>query len=206
MTNCGPGSRQESRNRRRTTPDDSPKRRPSPEQTPAIQRSSRGRASRRVTMVFSFTGGGLVSTVGAAQPASLSPETEMGGPVPVRVTRTRRTRAVNLRPTTDPGQGGDGSVTLAVLSAGSGNALDPSEAGGLADDLVAALRAAGASEVERLGDPAALRTLYRRAHDANQRVLICADNLVAHGSLLRMLATEPGGRSTALVVADPAGD
>ena len=97
-------------------------------------------------------------------------------------------------------------MTLAVLSAGSGNALDPSDATGLAADLVVALRAAGASEVERLGDPGALRALSRRAQDANQRVLICADNLVAHASLLRTLATEPGGRSTALVVADPAGD
>ena len=97
-------------------------------------------------------------------------------------------------------------MTLAVLSAGSGNALDPSDATGLAADLVTALRAAGASEVERLGDPGALRALSRRAQDGNQRVLICADNLVAHASLLRTLATEPGGRSTALVVADPAGD
>src|SRR5512138_1396058 len=205
MTNCGPGSRQESTKRRRTTPDDSPKRRPSPEQTPAIQRSSRGRARRRVTMVYSFSGGGLVSTVGVAQPAALSPETEMGGSVPVRVTRTRSPLAVNLGPITDPGQGGDGSVTLAALSAGSGNALDPSDAGRLADDLAAALRAAGASEVERLDDPAGLRALSRRAHDANQRLLICADNLVAHAGLLRILATEQGGRSTALVVADPAG-
>jgi phosphatidylglycerophosphate synthase len=95
---------------------------------------------------------------------------------------------------------------LAVLAAGSGNALGPSDAGGLADDLVTALRAAGASDVERLGDPGGLRALSRRAHDANERVLICADNLVAHPSLLRTLATEPGGRSTALVIADPGGD
>ena len=97
-------------------------------------------------------------------------------------------------------------MTLAVLSADRGNALDPPDATGLAADLVTALRAAGASEVERLGDPGELRALSRRAQQANQRVLICADNLVAHASLLRTLATEPGGRSTALVVADPAGD
>ncbi|WP_030440665.1 DUF5941 domain-containing protein [Actinoplanes subtropicus] len=97
-------------------------------------------------------------------------------------------------------------MTLAVLSAGGGDALDPPEATRLVADLVSALRAAGASEVERLDDPGALRALSRRAYDANQRVLICADNLVAHASLLRTLATEPGGRSTALVVADPAGD
>ncbi|WP_433373512.1 DUF5941 domain-containing protein [Actinoplanes sp. CA-142083] len=97
-------------------------------------------------------------------------------------------------------------MTLAVLAAGSGNALDPSDAGRLENDLVSALRAAGASEVERLGDPARLRVMSRRAHDTDQRLLICADNLVAHPSLLRTLATEPGGRSTALVIADPAGD
>jgi len=83
-------------------------------------------------------------------------------------------------------------VTLAVLSADRGNALDPPDATGLAADLVTALRAAGASEVERLGDPGELRALSRRAQQANQRVLICADNLVAHASLLRTLATEPG--------------
>jgi phosphatidylglycerophosphate synthase len=96
-------------------------------------------------------------------------------------------------------------VTLAVLSAGSGNSLEPSDANRLENDLVTALRAAGASEVERLGD-SSLREISRRAHDANQRLLICADNLVAHPSLLRTLATEPGGRTTALVRVDPAGD
>ena len=38
------------------------------------------------------------------------------------------------------------------------------------------------------------------------RSLICADNLVAHPGLLWMLATEPAGRTTALVVPDPEGD
>ncbi|MFC7274274.1 DUF5941 domain-containing protein [Paractinoplanes rhizophilus] len=97
-------------------------------------------------------------------------------------------------------------MTLAVLSAGNGNALDPSDAGRLANDLVGALHAAGATEVERFGDPVRLRALSRRAYDTDQRLLICADNLVAHPGLLRMLATEPGGRTTALVAADPAGD
>ena len=96
-------------------------------------------------------------------------------------------------------------MMLAVLSAGGGS-LDRGEATRLENDLVTALRAAGAAEVERLGDPAHLGEISRRAHEANQRVLICADNLVAHPSLLRALATEPGGRSTALVVADPQGD
>src|SRR3954451_1971505 len=150
MTNGGPGSRQESRKSRRTTPDESPNRRASPEQTPAIHRSSRGRARRRVTIVFSFTRCGLVSTVRASPSTSLSPEAEIGGPVPVRVTRTRSALAVNLRADYGPpGQGGESSVTLAVLSTGSGNALGPSEASELAEDLVAALRAAGAAEVER---------------------------------------------------------
>src|ERR1700744_2015790 len=41
---------------------------------------------------------------------------------------------------------------------------------------------------------------------SSERLLLCADNLVTHPSLLWTLATEPAGRSTALVVADPAGD
>ncbi|GAA0523795.1 hypothetical protein GCM10010172_00210 [Paractinoplanes ferrugineus] len=98
-------------------------------------------------------------------------------------------------------------MTLAVLTAGGGTALAPADATQLASDLAAALHAAGAVEVERLGsDPARLRELARRAHDANEPVLICADNLVAHPSLLWMLATEPSGRTTALIVADPSGD
>ncbi|WP_433300044.1 DUF5941 domain-containing protein [Actinoplanes sp. CA-030573] len=97
-------------------------------------------------------------------------------------------------------------MTLAVLS-GSANALDPTDANRLEDELVTALHAAGAADVERLGDdPGRLRELSRRAHDAGERLLICAGDLVAHAGLLRILATEPGGRSTALVVADPAGD
>jgi phosphatidylglycerophosphate synthase len=100
-------------------------------------------------------------------------------------------------------------VTLAILDAGTGNALDPTDADRLAADLASALRAAGAAEVERLPGgsdrPGRLRDLARRAHDANEPVLICADNLVAHPSLLWTLATEPAGRSSALVVADPAG-
>ena len=40
----------------------------------------------------------------------------------------------------------------------------------------------------------------------SEPLLVCDDNLVAHPSLLRTLATEPAGRSTALVVADGTGD
>ncbi len=52
-------------------------------------------------------------------------------------------------------------MTLAVLTAGDGNALDPADAARLADDLTDALRAAGATVVESLdagaGRPARLR-------------------------------------------------
>jgi phosphatidylglycerophosphate synthase len=94
-------------------------------------------------------------------------------------------------------------VTLAVLYASPGNALDPLDAARLADELTVALRAAGASEVDRVtvgSDVAALLS------DVREPVLFCADNLVVHPSLLWTLATEPAGRSTALVVADPSGD
>ena len=101
-------------------------------------------------------------------------------------------------------------MTLAVLYASTGNALEPAEAIELADDLTGALGAAGASVVERprsgSGLAGLLRDVVRRARAADEPVLLCADNLVAHPSLLRMLATEPAGRSTALVVADPGGD
>jgi phosphatidylglycerophosphate synthase len=92
-------------------------------------------------------------------------------------------------------------VTLAVLYAGPGNSLDPADAVRLADDLTAALRAAGASEVDRVTVGSEMATLAR-----DEPVLLCADNLVAHPSLLWTLATEPAGRTTALVVPDPSGD
>jgi phosphatidylglycerophosphate synthase len=100
-------------------------------------------------------------------------------------------------------------VTLAVLTVSTGNALDPVDSSRLADDLAGALRAAGASVVERPAGPGenarSLREVALRAHDAGERVLICADDLVAHPSLLWMLATEPAGRSTVLVAPDPEG-
>jgi phosphatidylglycerophosphate synthase len=92
-------------------------------------------------------------------------------------------------------------VTLAVLYAGQGNALDPADAVRLADDLTAALHAAGASEVSRVTVGSEMVGLAQ-----DEPVLLCADNLVAHPSLLWTLATEPAGRSTALVVADPSGE
>ena len=96
---------------------------------------------------------------------------------------------------------GDGPVTLAVLCGSTGSALDPVAAARLADELTESLRAAGATVVE-----AELGEVVRRAADTGSPLLLCADNLVAHPSLLWTLATEPAGRSTALVVADPQGD
>jgi phosphatidylglycerophosphate synthase len=100
-------------------------------------------------------------------------------------------------------------VTLALLCASTGSALPTAESARLADDLTAALHAAGATVVERTtgADLAAqVRDIARLARDAGEPLLLCADDLVAHHSLLWMLATEPAGRSTALVVADPDGD
>ncbi|MBG0565169.1 CDP-alcohol phosphatidyltransferase family protein [Actinoplanes sp. NEAU-A11] len=72
------------------------------------------------------------------------------------------------------------------------------------------MRAAGVSVVERSGGPGEvathLRELARQARDANEPLLICSDNLVAHASLLWMLATEPARRSTVLVAPEPGGD
>ncbi|MEU4622533.1 DUF5941 domain-containing protein [Actinoplanes sp. NPDC023801] len=101
-------------------------------------------------------------------------------------------------------------MTLAVLTARTGHALPDGDTDRLAGELTGALRAAGASTVDRLvpgaDEAARLRELARQARDAGEPLLICADNLVAHGSLLWTLATEPAGRSTVLVAADPAGD
>ncbi|HWS34185.1 MAG TPA: DUF5941 domain-containing protein [Actinoplanes sp.] len=101
-------------------------------------------------------------------------------------------------------------MTLAVLIPRIGSDIPDSEADRLAGDLTAALRAAGVSSIVRFApgtdEGGHLRDLARRARDADEPLLICADNLVAHGSLLWTLATEPAGRSTVLVAADPAGD
>ncbi|WP_430781149.1 DUF5941 domain-containing protein [Actinoplanes sp. G11-F43] len=101
-------------------------------------------------------------------------------------------------------------MTLAVLTPRTGRDMPDSEADRLAGDLTAALRAAGVTVIDRLApgsdEGGHLRDLARRARDAGEPLLICADNLVAHGSLLWTLATEPAGRSTVLVAADPDGD
>jgi phosphatidylglycerophosphate synthase len=100
-------------------------------------------------------------------------------------------------------------VTLAVLCGSTGNDLDPGAARRLADELTAALAAAGATAVvpvEGLDVAGQLREIARIAAGAAEPLLLCADNLVAHPSLLWTLATEPAGRSTALVIAEDGGD
>ncbi|SDT72110.1 DUF5941 domain-containing protein [Actinoplanes derwentensis] len=96
-------------------------------------------------------------------------------------------------------------MTLAVLTPRTSRDIPDSEADRLAGDLTGALRAAGVSSTVRLAPGADegghLRELARRARDSGESLLICADNLVAHDSLLWTLATEPAGRSTVLVVA-----
>ncbi len=87
--------------------------------------------------------------------------------------------------------------------------LDADSSTQLTEELSAALAAAGAEEVHRLGGAApavALREIAVMARTCAGPLLLCPDDLVAHPSLLRTLATEPAGRSTVLVVADPDGD
>ena len=99
-------------------------------------------------------------------------------------------------------------MTLAVLcGTGRGDAAGPVP--DLAGDLSAALSAAGTGGVRVLpgGDPTTeLREIAVLARTAGEPLLLCTDNLVAHPGLLRILATEPGGRSTVLVIADAGGD
>ncbi|GGQ69433.1 DUF5941 domain-containing protein [Couchioplanes azureus] len=99
-------------------------------------------------------------------------------------------------------------MTLAVLCGSTGNDLDPADAVRLADELTAGLSAAGASTVLTVGGDdvrAQLGELARIAVQAAEPLLLCAGDLVAHPSLLWTLATEPAGRSTALVVATESG-
>ncbi|MEV6306160.1 DUF5941 domain-containing protein [Actinoplanes sp. NPDC051861] len=101
-------------------------------------------------------------------------------------------------------------MTLALLYAPAGDALPIADADRLAEDLTTALHSAGASVIDhpaRNEDVTGhLRELARQAREAHEPLLICPDNLVAHGSLLWTLATEPAGRSTVLVAPDPGGD
>ncbi|MFI7602707.1 DUF5941 domain-containing protein [Actinoplanes sp. NPDC049681] len=99
-------------------------------------------------------------------------------------------------------------MTLAVLCGSTGNDLEPAAAGRLADELTVALTAAGASAVltaDGADIAAQLRDIARIAAGAQEPLLLCADDLVAHRSLLWTLATEPAGRSTALVATTDSG-
>ncbi|GAB1644743.1 DUF5941 domain-containing protein [Krasilnikovia sp. MM14-A1259] len=104
-------------------------------------------------------------------------------------------------------------MTLAVLCGSNGNALDPDSAAQVTDSLTAALLTAGAtvmvSPASAEDVPAQLRHLAQLAadgEDGQDDLLVCADDLVAHPSLLWTLATEPAGRSTALVAPAEHGD
>ncbi|WP_412747288.1 DUF5941 domain-containing protein [Krasilnikovia sp. MM14-A1004] len=109
-------------------------------------------------------------------------------------------------------------MTQAVLCGSTGNDLDPDAAARLADSLTAALLEAGAtvlvSPASAEDVPAQLRHLAQLAtehspdgsENGGQRLLVVADDLVAHHSLLWTLATEPAGRSTALVAPAERGD
>jgi hypothetical protein len=95
-------------------------------------------------------------------------------------------------------------MTLAVLV----GSADPA-AGADRPELTATLSAAGARDVRALsgaGPQSQLRAIAALARTAAEPLLLCADDLVTHAGLLRLLATEPGGRTTALVVADADGD
>jgi phosphatidylglycerophosphate synthase len=96
-------------------------------------------------------------------------------------------------------------VTLALLYSPAGISLPAPDAAQLAGELEEALRAAGASTIVRSASFDHLRDAVRQARDAGEQLLICPDNLVAHHSLLWTLATEPAGRSSVLVLADPSG-
>ncbi|RZU51706.1 phosphatidylglycerophosphate synthase [Krasilnikovia cinnamomea] len=108
-------------------------------------------------------------------------------------------------------------MTQAVLCGSTGNDLDPDSAARLADSLTAALLEAGAtvlvSPASAEDVPAQLRHLAELATEHSpdgggdgQRLIVVADDLVAHHSLLWTLATEPAGRSTALVAPAEHGD
>jgi phosphatidylglycerophosphate synthase len=81
-------------------------------------------------------------------------------------------------------------VTLAVLAAA--GAVETARR----DRLRARLRRAGATEIVETGTAAELSALLR---DGDRPVLVVAADLVAHDAVFRLLATEPGDRSIALV-------
>src|SRR4051794_15572957 len=181
---------------KRMMPGDRPKRRARPEHTPAVHRSSRGRVRRWFTS-FTPSVWCFRPYERLARPASGT--ARKAPPVPGRpALLTWELRREGRR---------DVPVTLAVLCTSTGIALDPADAARLAADLSTAMTAAGASRVERLASGMGqLSEIAKIAHGAQEPLLLCADNLVAHPSLLWMLATEPAGRSSALVVPDDNGD
>ncbi|MFI5934948.1 DUF5941 domain-containing protein [Actinoplanes sp. NPDC051494] len=100
-------------------------------------------------------------------------------------------------------------MTLAVLCGSTGNALRPEAAREVAEGVRAALAGAGVTRIVDVSGPDISRQLSeiaRLAAESDEPLLLCADNLVAHPSLLWTLATEPAGRSTALVAATESGD
>ncbi len=100
-------------------------------------------------------------------------------------------------------------MTLAVLCGSAGTDLGSEAARGLADEIDAALISAGATRVIRVTGSdlsGQLRDIARIAAETAEPLLFCADDLVAHRSLLWTLATEPAGRSTALVAATESGE
>ncbi|WP_213002981.1 DUF5941 domain-containing protein [Winogradskya consettensis] len=97
-------------------------------------------------------------------------------------------------------------MTLAVLCGSTGNDLRPEAARSLAEDVRSALSRAGVSQIFEVNGPDISGQIREIVKLADEPLLICADNLVAHPSLLWTLATEPAGRSTALVAATESGD
>lgn len=93
-------------------------------------------------------------------------------------------------------------MTLAVLCESTGSDL------ALTESLEGALRSAGAGRVIRVAGPDVSRQVRQVAEIAagtDEALLLCSGDLVAHPSLLWTLATEPAGRSNALVEATGSG-
>lgn len=90
-------------------------------------------------------------------------------------------------------------MTLAVLLTVAEEATQLTSGTPLPDHLTDQLRAAGARHVLRSAD---LAEVARIAETANETLLLCADDLVAHTAVLRHLATSPAGQTLALVLPD----
>ncbi|HWG99202.1 MAG TPA: DUF5941 domain-containing protein [Pilimelia sp.] len=99
-----------------------------------------------------------------------------------------------------PAPGGNGGPAAAVEPRAAGQAGAGAEAAGVLDRIRAQLTAAGITEVRHCADLAALAALARAGRGP---LLLCTDELVAHPSVLRNLATEPGGGTVALTAGGP---